>query len=87
MGEDMFKDLSLSKEAMTEYHAKLPSTSFGQRLSVMVLQRSAWPFTVTKKSVDLPINVRFPSFAFLYYATHRFFIPYSDAKGARELRE
>ena len=72
MGEDMFKDLSLSKEAMTEYHAKLPSTSFGQRLSVMVLQRSAWPFTVTKKSVDLPISVRFPSFAFLYYATHRF---------------
>jgi hypothetical protein len=84
MGEDMFKDLSLSKEAMTEYHAKLPSTSFGQRLSVMVLQRSAWPFTVTKKTVDLPISVRFPSFAFLCCPTH---ISYSDAKGARELRE
>jgi cullin-4 len=57
MGEDMFKDLALSKEMMREYHSKLPSDSGGLKLSVMVLQRSAWPFTVQKANVDLPPSV------------------------------
>lgn len=58
MGEDMFKDLALSREAMRDYHSKLAEKSQGHKLSVMVLQRSAWPFTVQKASVDLPQNVR-----------------------------
>ncbi|KAG6890869.1 hypothetical protein C0992_012005 [Termitomyces sp. T32_za158] len=58
MGEDMFKDLALSREFVKEYHSKLDVDSPGRKLSVMVLQRSAWPFTVQKTSVDLPPNVR-----------------------------
>lgn len=62
MGEDMFKDLALSRESMREYHAKLPEDSPSQKLSVMVLQRSAWPFTVQKTSVDLPPGVSISDF-------------------------
>ena len=58
MGEDMFKDLALSKELMSDYHSKLPEESAGRKLSVMVLQRSVWPFSVQKATVDLPPNVR-----------------------------
>lgn len=58
MGEEMFKDLALSREMMKDYHAKLPANDPAQKLSVMVLQRSAWPFSVRDKSVDLPPNVR-----------------------------
>jgi cullin-4 len=58
MGEEMFKDLALSREAMHEYHAKLPEDSPGQKLNAMVLQRSAWPFSAQKHLVDLPPNVR-----------------------------
>lgn len=61
MGEEMFKDLALSRESMREYHSKLDEDSPGQKLNAMVLQRSAWPFTVQKHSVDLPPNVRFIS--------------------------
>ena len=57
MGEDMFKDLALSREAMREYHSKLPEDSAGQLLNAMVLQRSAWPFTAQKHTLDLPPNV------------------------------
>ncbi|KAG6873267.1 hypothetical protein C0995_001041 [Termitomyces sp. Mi166 len=58
MGEDMFKDLALSRESVKEYHSKLGVDSLGRKLSVMVLQRSAWPFTVQKTSVDLPPNMQ-----------------------------
>ena len=58
MGEDMFKDLALSKEMMRECHDKLPLDSDGRNLTVMVLQRSAWPFSVPKTGIDLPPNVR-----------------------------
>jgi len=58
MGEDMFKDLALSRETMRDYHSKLPADSLGKTLNAMVLQRSAWPFTVQKHSIDLPPNVR-----------------------------
>jgi len=44
MGEDMFKDLALSKENMADYHSKLGDDNPDRRLNVMVLQRSAWPF-------------------------------------------
>ncbi|KAJ3517835.1 hypothetical protein NLJ89_g253 [Agrocybe chaxingu] len=54
MGEEMFKDLALSRESMRDYHSKLPEDSPGRKLNAMVLQRSAWPFSVQKHSVDLP---------------------------------
>jgi len=44
MGEDMFKDLALSKESMDDYHSKLDDDNPDKKLNVMVLQRSAWPF-------------------------------------------
>lgn len=58
MGEDMFKDLALSREAMRDYHSKLDSQSAGLKLSVMVLQRSAWPFGAPETDVHLPPSVR-----------------------------
>ena len=58
MGEEMFKDLALSRESMREYHSKLDENNPGQKLNGIVLQRSAWPFTVQKHAVDLPPNVR-----------------------------
>ncbi|KAF8637776.1 hypothetical protein AX17_002585 [Amanita inopinata Kibby_2008] len=58
MGEDMFKDLALSREAMREYHAKLPDGDLGWKLTVMVLQRSAWPFAVPKTGIDLPPSMQ-----------------------------
>ncbi|KAJ7899955.1 Cullin-4B [Mycena olivaceomarginata] len=39
MGEEMFSELALSREAMTEYHNKLPTESEGHKLSVMVLNK------------------------------------------------
>ncbi|TFK63076.1 Cullin-domain-containing protein [Pluteus cervinus] len=58
MGEEMFKDLALSKEMMRDYHSKLPWDSFGQSLSVVVLQRSAWPFIARDKTIDLPLDMQ-----------------------------
>jgi cullin-4 len=57
MGDHMFNDLSLSREAMREYHSKLERESPAQRLSVMVLQRSVWPFAARKTDIDLPPSV------------------------------
>lgn len=57
MGEDMFKDLTLSKEMMKDYHARQPKGSPAQNLNAVVLQRSAWPFSVPKQLVDLPADV------------------------------
>ena len=59
----MFKDLALSREAMREYHSKLPEDDPAQLLTAMVLQRSAWPFTAQKHTVDLPPNVKFPLYS------------------------
>lgn len=57
MGEEMFKDLALSRESMREYHSRLDEDSPGQTLNAMVLKRSAWPFTAQEHNVDLPPNV------------------------------
>ncbi|RXW16982.1 hypothetical protein EST38_g8876, partial [Candolleomyces aberdarensis] len=57
MGEDMFKDLTLSKEMMKDYHARQRKESLANKLNAIVLQRSAWPFSVTKQLVDLPADV------------------------------
>jgi cullin-4 len=57
VGDHMFTDLALSREGMGEYHEKSTMNSLGQKLSVMVLQRSVWPFGVLRKSLDLPLAV------------------------------
>ncbi|KIL57743.1 hypothetical protein M378DRAFT_188384 [Amanita muscaria Koide BX008] len=72
MGEDMFKDLALSREMMREYHDKLPRESLGHELTVMVLQRSAWPFSVPKSGIDLPpaMQAELTAFASYYKVKH-----------------
>jgi len=61
MGEEMFKDLELSRDLLRDFHSKLDSTNSKSKLSVMVLQQSAWPFSVQKKgkgTLDLPPNMQ-----------------------------
>ncbi|KAF8213470.1 Cullin family-domain-containing protein [Mycena galopus ATCC 62051] len=57
MGEDMFSDLALSREAMAEYHSKLPDDSEGHKLSVMVLKPAAWPYSTQDQTIVLPPNM------------------------------
>lgn len=57
MGDHMFNDLALSRDIMREYHARIRDDSSAKKLSVMVLQRSVWPFLARKKDVDLPSSV------------------------------
>jgi cullin-4 len=59
MGGEMFSDLALSREAMTEYHGKLPPDSEGLNLSVMVLKQGAWPYSQEAQKFRLPPNVSF----------------------------
>ncbi|KAG1746967.1 Cullin family-domain-containing protein [Suillus lakei] len=54
MGDHMFNDLALSRDIMREYYARIRDDSSAQKLSVMVLQRSVWPFLARTKDVDLP---------------------------------
>ncbi|KAF9460280.1 Cullin family-domain-containing protein [Collybia nuda] len=72
MGEDMFKDLALSREAMRDYHSRLDSQSAGLKLTVMVLQRSAWPFGAPETEVHLPpsMDAELREFAAYYKQRH-----------------
>ncbi|KAH9836648.1 Cullin-domain-containing protein [Rhodofomes roseus] len=57
MGDHMFNDLALSRDLMREYNEQRTRLGYGeamQKLSVMVLQRSFWPFAARKHDVDLP---------------------------------
>ncbi|KAA1475398.1 Cullin-4B [Dentipellis sp. KUC8613] len=58
MGDQMFTDLALSREAMREYHGKLPKDSPAQNLNVMVLQRGVWPFSARKADITLPPSMQ-----------------------------
>ena len=61
MGDHMFNDLALSRDQMREYNehrAKVDGYPREQRLSVMVLQRSFWPFASRKNDIDLPPHAR-----------------------------
>lgn len=54
-GDEMFKDLALSKDLLAEYHEK---QSNDKPLSVMVLQYSCWPYQPKKgREIDLPPTV------------------------------
>ncbi|KAI0367469.1 Cullin-4B [Pilatotrama ljubarskyi] len=56
--DNMFTDLALSRDLMQdflEYRRKKGSVGSAQKLNVMVLQRSNWPFTARKQDIDLPV--------------------------------
>ncbi|PCH33173.1 Cullin-domain-containing protein [Wolfiporia cocos MD-104 SS10] len=61
MGDQMFTDLALSRDIMREYtesRARLGIPESAQKLNVMVLQRSVWPFAARKYDVDLPATMQ-----------------------------
>ncbi|KAH8101424.1 Cullin-domain-containing protein [Cristinia sonorae] len=62
MGDHMFNDLALSRDSMREYYTLRERqgdvAAAAQRLNVMVLQRSFWPFTVRKSEADLPLDMQ-----------------------------
>lgn len=65
MGDHMFNDLALSRDSMREFYAhraRQGDDASAQKLTVMVLQRSFWPFTAKKSDADLPVDVSLPSF-------------------------
>ncbi|KAF8527847.1 Cullin-4B [Hysterangium stoloniferum] len=56
-GDEMFKDLALSKDLLTEFHEKW---SDEKTFSVMVLQYSCWPYQPKKgRDIDLPTSMLF----------------------------
>ena len=58
MGDHMFRDLALSRDILREFHERGIGSARGEKLSVMVLQRSYWPFTARPKGdILLPIEV------------------------------
>ncbi|THV00861.1 Cullin-domain-containing protein [Dendrothele bispora CBS 962.96] len=73
LGESMFRDLSLSEDMMREYDNKVKQNKKKGYLSVMVLQRSAWPFNVQKKKVILPTDMQrqIESYASFYKRKHQ----------------
>ena len=61
MGDHMFNDLSVSRELMNEFlknPEKFGGSPNAQKLNVMVLQRSSWPFAARQTNIDLPSWVR-----------------------------
>ena len=52
MGDQMFTDLSLSRDLMKEFTALERYGDY--KVSVMVLQHSVWPFAGRKGDVALP---------------------------------
>ena len=60
MGDHMFRDLALSRDSMREFHERGIGGDRAEKLSVMVLQRSYWPFTARQKGdILLPVWVYF----------------------------
>jgi len=72
MGAEMFQDLALSREAMTEYHSKLPAESEGHKLTVMVLKQAAWPYSQQDQNLRLPSDMQqeLDAFEKFYYDKH-----------------
>ncbi|KAJ4498087.1 Cullin family-domain-containing protein [Lentinula lateritia] len=73
MGETMFKDLSLSTELMNEFrNHRLVNGMSDDNLDVRVLQRSAWPFDVSKKQILIPdeMEQQLSNFATFYHKKH-----------------
>lgn len=64
MGDHMFNDLALSRDTIREFHEhrqRLGNDHESQKLTVMVLQQSFWPFAAkTHITGLLPPSVRSP---------------------------
>ncbi|KAF9053924.1 Cullin-4B [Hymenopellis radicata] len=58
VGEEMFKDLSLSREMVREWHDKFQPGSPERNLNVFVLQHSVWPFASEKATLRLPVHMQ-----------------------------
>ncbi|KAJ8515287.1 hypothetical protein ONZ45_g7267 [Pleurotus djamor] len=75
MAEDMFKDLNLSKELMAGFDDKFMKAHPDKPLtvSVMVLQPSAWPFALSKKTLPLPpaMEADLQEFTAYYQTKHK----------------
>ncbi|KAG1852408.1 Cullin family-domain-containing protein [Suillus subalutaceus] len=73
MGDHMFNDLALSRDIMREYHTRIGHDSSAHKLSVMVLQRSFWPFPKRTKGVDLPSSMQadLDNYATFYKQKHQ----------------
>ncbi|KAF7367229.1 CULLIN-2 domain-containing protein [Mycena sanguinolenta] len=56
LGEEMFSDLTLSRELMVEYNNKLPADA-PRRLSAMVLKPAAWPYSTQDQNIVLPSDM------------------------------
>ena len=54
MGDHMFTDLALSRDLTAEYRVRKRGDA---SLSLMILQRSVWPFSARKQDVALPVWV------------------------------
>ena len=54
MGDHMFTDLALSRDLTAEYKERKGGD---QKLSLMILQRSVWPFSARKEDIALPVWV------------------------------
>ena len=54
MGDHMFTDLALSRDLTAEYRKRKQGD---ERLSLMILQRSVWPFSSRKQDIALPVWV------------------------------
>ncbi|KAF8139806.1 Cullin-4B [Boletus edulis] len=66
-GDHMFNDLALSREILREFHNRIPEASSARKLSVMVLQRSVWPFAARNKDMHADL-VHYTTF---YKAKHQ----------------
>ncbi|EPQ61295.1 Cullin-domain-containing protein [Gloeophyllum trabeum ATCC 11539] len=75
-GDDMFKDLALSRDMLAEFHQKLAEDDPAHKLSVTVLQQSVWPFT-PNATVDLP--------TFMQDQLNRFTVFYKNKHQGRKL--
>ncbi|KAH9947362.1 Cullin-domain-containing protein [Amylocystis lapponica] len=61
MGDHMFNDLALSRDSLQEYidhRTRVGDAASAQKLSVMVLQRSFWPFAARTEDVDIPPHMQ-----------------------------
>ncbi|KAJ3790843.1 Cullin-4B [Lentinula aff. detonsa] len=73
MGETMFKDLALSTEMMSDFrNHKVVHGANDDNLDVRVLQRSAWPFDVSKKQILITDEMerQLSTFTAFYHKKH-----------------
>ncbi|KAI9566965.1 Cullin family-domain-containing protein [Boletus coccyginus] len=86
-GDHMFNDLALSREVLREFHNRIPETSSARKLSVMVLQRSVWPFAARKRDVDLhpSMHTDLLHYTTFYKAKHQATIKARFSAGNKDL--